>query len=33
MGCNDTAGGAKDELGPHQPGFAGLVALVRSGKA
>src|SRR5712691_7756540 len=24
--CNDTAGGAKDELGPHQPGFAGLVA-------
>ena len=27
--CDETTGGAKDELGPHQPG---LVALVRSGK-
>jgi len=30
--CYDTAGGAKDELGPHQPDFAGLVELVRSGR-
>jgi predicted TIM-barrel fold metal-dependent hydrolase len=29
----DHFGGAKAELGPHQPGFADLVELVRSGKA
>jgi predicted TIM-barrel fold metal-dependent hydrolase len=29
----DHFGGAKAELGPHQPGFANLVELVRSGKA
>jgi len=29
----DHFGGAKEELGPQQPGFADLVELVRSGKA
>jgi predicted TIM-barrel fold metal-dependent hydrolase len=29
----DHFGGAKAALGPHQPGFADLVDLVRSGKA
>ena len=29
----DHFGGARAELGPHQPGFADLVELVRSGKA